>query len=52
MRGALLARTTTPRSCILLTAPTAQEHWSGFGMHVRAARHNGLNPDKIGEIFL
>lgn len=42
--GPALARTTTPRSCMVLTAPTAQEHWNGFGMHVRAARHNGAEP--------
>lgn len=40
------------RSCMVLTALTAQGHWDELGMHVRAARRNGLSADEIGEVFL
>ncbi|MBE3000620.1 3-oxoadipate enol-lactonase [Nocardiopsis sp. HNM0947] len=40
------------RSCMVLTALTAHGHWNELGMHVRAARRNGLSADEIGEVFL
>lgn len=40
------------RSCMVLTALTAHGHWDELGMHVRAARRNGLSADEIGEVFL
>ncbi len=40
------------RSCMVLTALTANGHWGELAMHVRAALRNGLTPDEIGEVFL
>lgn len=40
------------RSMITLTALLAGGHWEEFGMHVRAARRNGLTDDEIGEVIL
>ncbi|QBI53374.1 4-carboxymuconolactone decarboxylase [Streptomonospora litoralis] len=48
-RGGLDRRT---RSCMVLTALTAQGHWDELGMHVRAAQRNGLDRDEIAEVFL
>ncbi|WP_153505695.1 4-carboxymuconolactone decarboxylase [Cumulibacter manganitolerans] len=40
------------RSVATLTAMLAMRHWEEFAMHVRAARHNGLSADEIGEVIL
>jgi 4-carboxymuconolactone decarboxylase len=40
------------RSCITLTALVALGHWEELGVHVRAARRNGLTPDEIKEVLL
>jgi 4-carboxymuconolactone decarboxylase len=40
------------RSCITLTALIALNHHNELGMHVRAARRNGLTPDEIKEVLL
>ncbi|MFC3995556.1 3-oxoadipate enol-lactonase [Nocardiopsis sediminis] len=40
------------RSCMVLTAMVALGHWDELGMHVRAARRNGLSAEEIGEVFL
>ncbi|RNL86102.1 4-carboxymuconolactone decarboxylase [Halostreptopolyspora alba] len=40
------------RSCMVLTAMTAQGHWDELAMHVRAAVRNGLTADEIREVFL
>jgi 4-carboxymuconolactone decarboxylase len=40
------------RSIATLTALLARGHWDEFGMHVRAARTNGLTPEEIGEVIM
>jgi 4-carboxymuconolactone decarboxylase len=40
------------RSCITLTALTADGHHEELAMHVRAARRNGLTQDEIKEVLL
>jgi 4-carboxymuconolactone decarboxylase len=40
------------RSAITITALIAQGHWEEFGMHVRAARRNGLTAAEIQEVLL
>jgi 4-carboxymuconolactone decarboxylase/3-oxoadipate enol-lactonase/4-carboxymuconolactone decarboxylase len=35
-----------------LTALLALGHWEEFGMHVRAARRNGLTAEEIAEVIL
>ncbi|WP_433359301.1 4-carboxymuconolactone decarboxylase [Streptosporangium sp. CA-115845] len=40
------------RSCVTLTALVAHGHLDELAMHVRAALHNGLSPDEIGEVLL
>ncbi|MFS8479380.1 MAG: 4-carboxymuconolactone decarboxylase [Micromonosporaceae bacterium] len=40
------------RSVAVLTAMIALGHWEEFGMHVRAARTNGLTPDEIAEVII
>ena len=40
------------RSMITLTALVAHGHYDELGMHVRAARRNGLTPEEIGAVLL
>ena len=40
------------RSCITLTALTANGQLDELAMHVRAARRNGLTDDEIAEVLL
>ena len=40
------------RSCITLTALTANGQLEELGMHVRAARRNGLSDEEIKEVLL
>ena len=40
------------RSVATLTALLALGHWEEFGMHVRAARRNGLTVEEIAEVIL
>jgi 4-carboxymuconolactone decarboxylase len=40
------------RSCITLTALIALGHFDELGLHVRAARRNGLTDDEIKEVLL
>lgn len=40
------------RSAVTLTALIAQGHWEELGMHVAAARRNGLTVDEISEVIL
>jgi 4-carboxymuconolactone decarboxylase len=40
------------RSAITLTALTALGHWEELGLHVRAAKRNGLSDEEIKEILL
>jgi 4-carboxymuconolactone decarboxylase len=40
------------RSAITITALIAQGHWEELGMHVRAARRNGLTAAEIQEVLL
>lgn len=40
------------RSVGVLTALIALGHWEELGMHVAAARRNGLTADEIGEVIL
>jgi len=40
------------RSAITITALIAQGHWDELGMHVRAARRNGLTVAEIQEVLL
>ena len=40
------------RSMLTLTALTALGHHHELGMHVRAARRNGVTPDEIKEVLL
>lgn len=40
------------RSCITLTALTALGRFDELGMHVRAARRNGLGEEEIKEVLL
>jgi 4-carboxymuconolactone decarboxylase len=40
------------RSCITLAVLTALGRENEIGMHVRAARTNGLTPEEIGEVLL
>jgi 4-carboxymuconolactone decarboxylase len=40
------------RSAVTLTALVAAGHWEELGMHVRAARRNGLTPEEIQEVLL
>lgn len=40
------------RSVITLTALLAHGHWAEFGLHVRAARRNGLSAEEIAEVIL
>ena len=40
------------RSCITLTALVALGRFDELGMHVRAARRNGLSLEEIGEVLL
>jgi 4-carboxymuconolactone decarboxylase len=40
------------RSCVTLTALVALGHEHELALHVRAALHNGLTPDEIGEVLL
>lgn len=40
------------RSIGVLTALIALGHWEELGMHVKAARRNGLTEDEIGEVIL
>ncbi|MFC7363497.1 4-carboxymuconolactone decarboxylase [Nocardioides astragali] len=40
------------RSVATLTALLALGHWEEFGMHVRAARRNGLTAEEIAEVIL
>jgi len=44
--------TRAERSIVTLTALAALRHWSELGMHVRAARRNGLTPEQIQEVLL
>ena len=48
-RPALDRRT---RSVITLTALIAHGHWDELGLHVAAARRNGLTAAEIGEVIL
>ncbi|GAA3662578.1 4-carboxymuconolactone decarboxylase [Lentzea atacamensis] len=40
------------RSAITLTALIARGHWEELGLHVAAARRNGLSVEEIGEVIL
>jgi 4-carboxymuconolactone decarboxylase len=40
------------RSCMTLIALVALNRMDELGMHVRAARRNGLTPDEIKEVLL
>jgi 4-carboxymuconolactone decarboxylase len=40
------------RSVITLTALIAHGHWEELGMHVAAARRNGLTTDEIAEVIM
>jgi 4-carboxymuconolactone decarboxylase len=40
------------RSVAVLTALIALGHWEELGMHVRAARTNGLTSEEIAEVIL
>lgn len=40
------------RSAITLTALIAQGHWGELGLHVGAARRNGLSEEEIAEVIL
>jgi 4-carboxymuconolactone decarboxylase len=40
------------RSCVTLAVLTALGRENEIGMHVRAARTNGLTPEEIGEVLL
>jgi 4-carboxymuconolactone decarboxylase len=40
------------RSCIAMTALVAIGRFDELGMHIRAARRNGLSPEEIGEVLL
>ncbi|MFM9610276.1 bifunctional 3-oxoadipate enol-lactonase/4-carboxymuconolactone decarboxylase PcaDC [Streptomyces niveiscabiei] len=40
------------RSLVTLTALVAHGHYDELGMHVRAARRNGLTPEEIGAVLL
>jgi 4-carboxymuconolactone decarboxylase len=40
------------RSCMVLTAMIALNHWDEFRMHVRAAFNNGLTEPEIKEVIL
>jgi 4-carboxymuconolactone decarboxylase len=40
------------RSAVTLTALIARGHWDELGMHVRAARRNGLTVTEIQEVLL
>ena len=40
------------RSVAVLTALIALGHWEELGMHVKAARRNGLTEEEIGEVIL
>ena len=40
------------RSAVTLTALVARGHWDELGMHVRAARRNGLTVTEIQEVLL
>lgn len=40
------------RSAITITALIARGHWDELGMHVRAARRNGLTVAEIQEVLL
>lgn len=40
------------RSAVTITALIAQGHWDELGMHVRAARRNGLTVAEIQEVLL
>ncbi|MGW0078159.1 bifunctional 3-oxoadipate enol-lactonase/4-carboxymuconolactone decarboxylase PcaDC [Streptomyces cellulosae] len=40
------------RSMVTLTALVAHGHYDELGMHVRAARRNGLTPEEIGAVLL
>jgi 4-carboxymuconolactone decarboxylase len=48
-RPALDRRT---RSCITLTALVALGRFDELGIHIRAARRNGLTPEEIAEVLL
>jgi 4-carboxymuconolactone decarboxylase len=40
------------RSCVTLTALVAIGRFDELGMHIRAARRNGLTPEEIAEVLL
>ncbi|HEY7196753.1 MAG TPA: 4-carboxymuconolactone decarboxylase [Gaiellaceae bacterium] len=40
------------RSCVTLAALVALGHFEELGMHIRAARRNGLEPEEIKEVLL